>query len=176
MLIKYRDKLIPTKIKSLEGKKVSLVAGGWRHSLACTDSGTLYSWGWNKFGQLGLGHNNDTDIPCEVRIGNNDRIENIASGWRHTLAISTSGKCYAWGRGVNGQLGTGFTTDSNQPIEVKELSTATLSISDLLSKSHPVVMHSIPPSDRYAVVPDPTLSSHTVPEADLQEPKKARHD
>lgn len=171
-----RDQLIPTKIKSLEDKKVTLVAGGWRHSLACTDTGLLYSWGWNKFGQLGLGHNDDTHTPCEVKLSDNDKIENIASGWRHTLAISKSGKCFAWGRGVNGQLGTGSTTDSNLPIEIKELSSETLSIRDLISKSHPVVMHSIPPSERYALVPDPTLHSHTVPDADFQETKKPRHD
>ena len=27
---------------------------------------TLYSWGWNKFGQLGLGHNEDVNHPIRM--------------------------------------------------------------------------------------------------------------
>ena len=41
--------------KALGGLKVVGVAAGLAHTVACTDSGDVYSWGWNADGQLGLG-------------------------------------------------------------------------------------------------------------------------
>ena len=49
---------------------VRLVAGGWRHMLAADVSGALWAWGWNKFGQLGLGHNQELiSAPQRVEVG-----------------------------------------------------------------------------------------------------------
>jgi alpha-tubulin suppressor-like RCC1 family protein len=47
-------KLTPAVVEALEGVTVTnIAAGGW-HSLAVTDAGDLYAWGWNERGQLGL--------------------------------------------------------------------------------------------------------------------------
>lgn len=165
---------MPKKVEKLQDHKIAHIAGGWRHSLACDDSGTLFSWGWNKFGQLGLGHNSDTCEPSEVKLPDEEKVETVASGWRHTLVVSKSGKFFSWGRGVNGQLGTGSTSDVNSPVEIKELSSETLSVNEFLKQSHPVVMHSIPASDRYALVPDPGPASHAVPEAEVPSSKKPK--
>ncbi|CAL5404094.1 unnamed protein product [Camellia sinensis] len=35
----------------------SKISGGWRHTMALTSDGKLYGWGWNKFGQVGVGDN-----------------------------------------------------------------------------------------------------------------------
>lgn len=32
-----------------------LVACGWRHTIAVSSSGNLYTYGWSKYGQLGHG-------------------------------------------------------------------------------------------------------------------------
>lgn len=37
------------------GKRVTLVAAGWNHSLALTERGDLYACGYGLNGQLGLG-------------------------------------------------------------------------------------------------------------------------
>lgn len=42
--------------EALGGLKVVGVAAGLAHTVACTDSGDVYSWGWNADGQLGLGN------------------------------------------------------------------------------------------------------------------------
>jgi len=152
-----------------------MVAGGWRHSLATDSNGNLFSWGWNKFGQLGLGHNNDTCSPCEVKLPSNRKVRKLASGWRHTMVVTENGELYSWGRGVNGQLGLNSTVDANSPREVPALSADTISVEKLIEQSHPVVMHSIPPSDRYALVPDAEVGGigigqavHAVPDSNDQ--------
>lgn len=94
-------------------------------------------------------------------------IQHIAAGWKHTLA-TTGTRTFAWGRGVNTQMGSGEARDANVPIIVPELSAESMSIEALMSAAHPVVAYSIPPGDRYAVVPDNTAEGlpHAVPDAD----------
>jgi alpha-tubulin suppressor-like RCC1 family protein len=82
---------------------VSLVAGGWRHTLAADDSGSLWAWGWNLFGQLALGHNADMETPTEVIALAGKSVAKLTSGWRHTMVVTQSGEFFSWGRGVNGE-------------------------------------------------------------------------
>lgn len=44
----------------------SPVVGGSRNSMALTDSGELYTWGWNQRGSLGLGHKQIERVPRKV--------------------------------------------------------------------------------------------------------------
>jgi alpha-tubulin suppressor-like RCC1 family protein len=44
-------------VHNLDNVKVSTVACGWRHSVAATSDGRLFTWGWSKYGQLGHGDN-----------------------------------------------------------------------------------------------------------------------
>jgi alpha-tubulin suppressor-like RCC1 family protein len=34
--------------------------------MAITDNGEMYAWGWNRFGQLGLGTSLDTSVATRV--------------------------------------------------------------------------------------------------------------
>ena len=36
-----------------------------------------------------------------------ERVVQLRSGWKHTLAVTDTGKFYSWGRNVNGQVSTG---------------------------------------------------------------------
>ncbi|KAE8692443.1 Regulator of chromosome condensation family protein isoform 2 [Hibiscus syriacus] len=71
----------------LEGKHAKKVSCGARHSTILTDDGQVLSWGWNKYGQLGLGDTIDRSIPSLVPIDGCIPI-NIACGWWHTLMIT----------------------------------------------------------------------------------------
>ncbi|XVF80077.1 hypothetical protein PTKIN_Ptkin15bG0041600 [Pterospermum kingtungense] len=48
---------------SLEGKHVKMVSCGARHKF---DDDQILSWGWNKYGQLGLGDTMERNIPAQV--------------------------------------------------------------------------------------------------------------
>ena len=60
---------MPKRVEALRGQEVTLVAGGWRHTLAADREGRLYSCGWNKFGQCGVGNNDDVVEPQQVQVG-----------------------------------------------------------------------------------------------------------
>ena len=46
-----------------------MVACGGEHSLACTEAGDLFAWGWGGYGNLGLGHAEDSLRPTKVGLG-----------------------------------------------------------------------------------------------------------
>jgi len=45
-----------------------MVAAGAEHSVAITEDGAMYGWGWGQYGNLGLGDTNDRLIPEQVNI------------------------------------------------------------------------------------------------------------
>ena len=53
-------------VAGLGGLSVTGVAAGLAHTVACTDSGDVYSWGWNSEGQLGLGDDQSRGEPALV--------------------------------------------------------------------------------------------------------------
>ncbi|KAK0584840.1 hypothetical protein LWI29_019532 [Acer saccharum] len=72
---------------SLENKRVKMVSCGARHSAILTDDGQVLSWGWNKYGQLGLGDSIDRNIPSQVPI-EGCLPKNVECGWWHTLLLA----------------------------------------------------------------------------------------
>ncbi|XP_021290020.1 ultraviolet-B receptor UVR8-like [Herrania umbratica] len=72
---------------SLEGKHAKMVSCGARHSVILTDDGRVLSWGWNKYGQLGLGDTIDRNTPAPVPI-DGCLPKNVACGWWHTLLLA----------------------------------------------------------------------------------------
>ena len=60
-----------------------------------------------QFGQLGLAKHEDAPLPEPVMGLAGQHIVQLACGWRHSLAVSSAGNVFAWGRAGNGQLGLG---------------------------------------------------------------------
>ncbi|XAR68915.1 hypothetical protein NMG60_11000329 [Bertholletia excelsa] len=72
---------------SLENKRAKLVSCGARHSAVLTDNGEVYCWGWNKYGQLGLGDSTDQNVPSRVPI-EGSIPKSLVCGWWHTLLLA----------------------------------------------------------------------------------------
>lgn len=60
------------------------------------------------------------------RIGNGERsaVRRIAAGKDHSLAISSDGAGFTWGRGDSGQLGHGCYMDVSEPTQIMAISAA----------------------------------------------------
>lgn len=92
------------------------VCSGGEFSLALRSDSTLWSWGFNGSGQLGI---NSTTTQYEAtQIGNDHHWKDIATGGFHALAIRANGSLWAWGLNSNGQLGNNSTGQSNLPVQV----------------------------------------------------------
>uniref|UniRef100_K3XGU2 RCC1-like domain-containing protein n=1 Tax=Setaria italica TaxID=4555 RepID=K3XGU2_SETIT len=74
---------------SLENKNARSVSCGARHSAIITDEGEVFCWGWNKYGQLGLGDSMDRNVPCSVPVDTYHPL-NVSCGWWHTLVLAES--------------------------------------------------------------------------------------
>jgi alpha-tubulin suppressor-like RCC1 family protein len=90
---------------------------GYDHTLALKADGTLWSWGGNYYGQLGLGDTSNQDIPQQ--IGNSNKWVSISAGKYFSLASDSDGKLWAWGYNANAQLGIDTNEDKLEPTEVK---------------------------------------------------------
>ena len=85
-------------------------------SLAVKQDGTLWSWGRNDFGQLGLGNYEDKNSPTQIGTATN--WASVAAGGRQCYAIKTDGTLWSWGDNFYGQLGTGNFTYYTIPTQV----------------------------------------------------------
>ncbi|XP_041739058.1 RCC1 and BTB domain-containing protein 1 isoform X3 [Coregonus clupeaformis] len=93
---------------SLLNKRVMEVACGSHHSLALTNTGEVYAWGYNNCGQVGSG--STANQPTPRRVSNclqNKVVVSITCGQTSSLAVVENGEVYGWGYNGNGQLGLG---------------------------------------------------------------------
>jgi alpha-tubulin suppressor-like RCC1 family protein len=128
-----QGRLIPTQIGI--DTDWSMIAGGWNHTFALktnpdTSVGTLWAWGSNYYGQLGLGDTGDgTDRNTPTQVGNNADWSSIATGEYHTIALQTNpagglpdnqagGTLWVWGWNLYGQLGLGNAVNRTTPCQI----------------------------------------------------------
>ena len=96
----------------LDGVAVTAVAAGDAHSLAVAEDGTVYAWGDNQAGQLGLPMSTTAEATPQAVGGPLDGVgvTAVAAGSDHSLAVAEDGTVYAWGDNQAGQLGRGTIT------------------------------------------------------------------
>ncbi len=106
-----RENILPAGVKAVA------VEAGRYYSLALTSEGTVYAWGRNDVGQLGLG-NTDSPQHSPVLIPGLSDVIALAAGDDHTLALKADGSIWAWGDNPNGELGTGNTDRYTNPTQL----------------------------------------------------------
>ncbi|KAL1519450.1 hypothetical protein AB1Y20_022972 [Prymnesium parvum] len=106
----------PSRCAALAAERMVGVACGSRHTLALSAGGTLYSWGWGVYGQLGHGDVRSRHTPTPVVTLESYMISQLACGYRHSMVVSSSPMMtWAWGWGQHGQLGLGDWRDELLP-------------------------------------------------------------
>ncbi len=83
---------------------VRAIAVGHRHTCAVTNAGAMRCWGFNFFGQLGDGSDQDRLTAVDA-VGLSSGVVQIAAGGRHTCALRGSGLVNCWGSNGSFQLG-----------------------------------------------------------------------
>lgn len=98
-------------------------AMGTKHSVAVKADGTVWSWGANGKGELGLGNNNKTNLSSTpMKVPGLTDIIKVVAGKEHTLTLKKDGTVWAWGANDRGQIGNGTTKVQQTPIKVSGLS------------------------------------------------------
>ncbi len=93
------------------------VSAGYSHTCGVRTDGSLWCWGGNVDGQLGLGDTTRRREPTRVGSATDWRQVGAAGG-SHTCGVRTDGSLWCWGSNVDGQLGLGDAMDRLSPAEV----------------------------------------------------------
>lgn len=108
------NKNIPTQITtSINWKAVSSNSST---TAAIKTDGSLWTWGYNYYGQLGDGTTTLKIVPTQ--IGTTKDWSSIRVAYLHVDAIKTDGSLWAWGDNTYGQLGDGTTVRKTIPTQI----------------------------------------------------------
>lgn len=110
----HAEERISAHVAPAPPRSIKTLTAGFSHCALITDSGALYTWGPNHFGQLGhapsslplpvLSFNSQVDALKGIRTGS------VSCGSCHTAALVQNGQAsevFVWGGNRHGQLGLG---------------------------------------------------------------------
>jgi RHS repeat-associated protein len=100
------NRTTPVAVRGVSGVTQIAAGGlpGWAgHSVALKGDGTVWTWGYGKHGQLGIGSTSSTSTP--TRVSGLTGITAIAASGDNTYALKSDGTVWAWGDDGYGQLG-----------------------------------------------------------------------
>lgn len=103
---------------------ISQISLGGEHSALFTTDNRLFIWGNNDRGQLGIenitSQLSPIDITASLNLNNEEIIQSISLGQRHTGIFTTSNRIFVWGWNLYGHLGDGKRTSQNLPVEITD--------------------------------------------------------
>ena len=98
------------------------VSAGYVHYIALDSLGQVSTWGSPilstlDYGQYGIPRSSDGNLRRvdRVEFPDDEKVLSIAAGEHFSMALTVSGRVYAWGRNNKGQLGDGTTQDRHEP-------------------------------------------------------------
>jgi alpha-tubulin suppressor-like RCC1 family protein len=111
-------KSVPAQVQGLSGVFVAVAAGAY-YSVALRSDNTVWAWGNNASGQLGINQPNfGYPYPVPRQVTGLTGVVAVAAGFEHTFAIKNDGTVWAWGSNGSGQLGNGTTASEIAPMQV----------------------------------------------------------
>ena len=110
-------KIVTIDVNVLEDGAIATpkIASGKNHTIALKSDGTVWTWGYNAYGQLGIGTTTSMYVPTKVNI---DNVIDISAGDHFSMALKADGTLWAWGYNDYGQLGQNNTVQSTVPMQV----------------------------------------------------------
>ena len=166
---------VPAQLQVLRGETIVTIAAGATHVLALTATGTVYSWGDNRYGALGREcatgdtdqdykpapmflcglpqepdrHNDEEAGPAveAVKLRSQEQVVRIACGDHHSVVVTDGGVAYSAGEGSHGQLGRMDRHSRSTPGAVVSLMT-TQHVTDAYCSPRGTLFMSIPMNAR----------------------------
>ena len=113
---------IPTRVAGLYNI-MAVATGG--HNMALGMDGSLWTWGNNSHGQLGIGTIGGSITAPRVVDTGAVRFDRISVGNNHSMALDTQGRVWTWGNGQSGRTGHGDIDNRPIPTMIAGLSNVT---------------------------------------------------
>ena len=94
----------------------SQIRFGRKHAVAVSRDGAVFTWGDASQGQLGVFRSEPQAKPTLVKRLLSLVVTHVAAGDAHSLAVTNTGRVYAWGRNTEGQLGVSPVSDGGRAV------------------------------------------------------------
>ncbi|MBW1905325.1 MAG: hypothetical protein JRD92_11210 [Deltaproteobacteria bacterium] len=91
------------------GGLASRVTAAFNSSYSLDDSGNAFAWGHNIYGQLGIGGDEEVDVPLSTPVTGGLAFKQLSAGMHYACGVTTWGALYCWGRNAYTKLGMGGT-------------------------------------------------------------------
>ncbi|MCL2787177.1 MAG: Ig-like domain-containing protein [Micrococcales bacterium] len=119
----------PVRVQAATGTTLPVftqIAGGSATGYALDVDGTVWAWGNNNYGQLGIGTTTNSSRPVRVQAatGTLPAFTAIAGGEQTGYALDETGNVWAWGDDIYGTSGNGTTTHSQRAVLVSPTASA----------------------------------------------------
>lgn len=114
------NKYTPTQLIGISDVSAISAAGGGSHTILLKADGTVWSMGYNSYGQLG--HGDTTIRKTPTQVSSISGVSAIAAGGSHTILLKTDGTVWSMGYNYDGQLGLGDTVTRKTPTQVSTIS------------------------------------------------------
>jgi len=114
----YGGGTMPKQVQFENNLTVISISTGYFHTCAIMSDDSIYCWGFNDQGQLGIGNNTNQPLPTKVLLPAGRTALAISLGFAQTCAILDDYSINCWGNNDNGQIGDGTTDDRNSPSAV----------------------------------------------------------
>ena len=109
----------PVVVSLPSGVTAKAVTGGGGFAHAIGSDGNLYGWGLDSTAaQLGDGGTTNQETPVVISLATGVTPKAIADNLHTGYAIGSDGKIYAWGYGLQGELGDGSPGNFSPPVVV----------------------------------------------------------
>lgn len=100
-------------------KNITRVSCGNRHTICIDESGSVWGFGQNSHGQLGMESCRSIATPTQISVPN---AKLVACGLEHSHIVDNKGQLWSFGSNYYGQLGIDINTDLSRPTMVRKLS------------------------------------------------------
>ena len=92
-------------MSNIDLSKVVQIACGQYHTFILKNDGSVWSCGYNNYGQLGLNNTADKTTFTQVTTNINNDVKQVACGDGYTFIVKNDGSLWSCGRNNYGQLG-----------------------------------------------------------------------
>jgi alpha-tubulin suppressor-like RCC1 family protein len=117
----YTQRSAPVDVSSVLSN-VTQVSAGWKHAVALTSTGTVWTWGQNGNGEIGNGITSTVGVNVPIQVPGLSNVIAVSAGDGYTAILKADHTVWTFGGNNFGQLGDGTFKNRSSPVQVVGLS------------------------------------------------------